>query len=48
MFDRLPFPALRRAARLTGLCFLAGLGLAGTGGRAAPAPPAPQPNTTRA
>ncbi len=46
MFDRLPFPALRRAARLTGLCFLAGLGLAGTGGRAAQAQPAPKPSTS--
>ena len=31
MFDRLPFPALRRGLRFTGLCILAGLGLAAFG-----------------
>lgn len=46
MFDRLPFPALRRGLRLTGLCMLAGLGLAGASGRAAQAQPAPGPSTS--
>ncbi|MBA4271016.1 MAG: hypothetical protein C0447_16625 [Methylobacterium sp.] len=46
MFDRLPFPALRRGLRLTGLCILAGLGLAGASGRAAQAQPAPGSSTS--
>ena len=46
MLDRLAIPALRRAVRLTGLCFLAGLGLAGTGGRAAQAQPAQNSSTS--
>jgi hypothetical protein len=46
MFDRLPLPNLRRAIRLTGLCALAGLGIAGAGGRAAQAQPAQNPATS--
>jgi hypothetical protein len=46
MMHRLIVSALRRGVRLAGLCLLAGLGLAGTNGRAAQAQPAQNPLTS--